>query len=55
VSSTASIAVFAVLDLAVIAALTAICLVPFRIGRRPRAGTLIELRHDRLEPGRWAA
>jgi hypothetical protein len=54
-SSATSLVVIAVLDLAVIAALTAICLVPFRIGRRPRAGTLIELRHDRLEPGRWAA
>jgi hypothetical protein len=54
-SSTTSIAVFAVLDLAVIAALAAVCFTPFRLGRRRRAGTVVELRPDRLEPGRWAA
>jgi hypothetical protein len=55
VSSTASIAVFAVLDLAVISALAAVCRLPFRLGRRPRAGTVIRLPEDRLEPRRWAA
>jgi len=54
-SSAASIAVIAVLDLAVIAALAAVCVLPFRLGRRPRAGTVIQLRQDRLEPGHWAA
>ena len=33
-SSTTSIAVFAVLDLAVISALAAVCAAPFRLGRR---------------------
>jgi hypothetical protein len=32
-SSTTTIAVFAVLDLAVIAALAAVCVTPFRLGR----------------------
>ena len=36
-SSTTSIAIFAVLDLAVIAALAVVCVGPFRIGRRRRA------------------
>jgi hypothetical protein len=53
-SSTTSIAVFAILDLAVVAALAAVCVTPFRFGRSS-SGTLTELRHDRLEPSRWAA
>ena len=54
-SSTASIIAVAVLDLAVIAALAAVCLMPFRLGRRRPSGTVVELQHDRLEPSRWAA
>lgn len=55
-SSTTSTAVFALLDLAVIAALAAVCVAPFRLGRRrSSSGAVIELRHDRLEPSRWAA
>ena len=42
-SSTASIAVIAVLDLAVIAALAAVCVLPFRLDRRPRAGAVSRL------------
>ena len=45
----------AVLDLAVIAALAAVCLTPFRLGRPRQSDTVIELRHDGLEPSRWAA
>jgi len=55
-SASLSIALIAVLDLAVIAALAAVCIAPFRLGRRRSgAGAVIQLRHDRLEPGRWAA
>jgi hypothetical protein len=55
-SPTTSIAVFTVLDLAVIAALAAVCVAPFRLGRRRSgSGPVIELRPDGLEPGRWAA
>lgn len=55
-SSTAAVTVIAFLDLAVIAGLAAVCLVPFRLGRRPRsAGAVLPLAHDPLEPSRWAA
>jgi hypothetical protein len=54
-SSSLNIALIALLDLAVIAALAAVCVVPFRLGRQRRAGTVLEFRHDRLEPSRWAA
>ncbi|HXY80698.1 MAG TPA: hypothetical protein VEH55_04960 [Gaiellaceae bacterium] len=55
-SPTTSIAVFTVLDLAVIAALAAVCVAPFRLGRRRSgSGPVIELRPDGLEPGRRAA
>ena len=55
-SSTTAITVIAFLDLAVIAGLAAVCLVPFRLGRRRGpAGAVLPLAPDRLEPGRWAA
>jgi hypothetical protein len=54
-SSTAGIIAVAVLDLAVIAALAAVCLTPFRLGRRQSSAIVVELPHDRLEPSRWAA
>ena len=55
-SSTIAIIAVAVLDLAVIAALAAVCLTPFRLGRRrPSATVVVELPRDRLEPSRWAA
>ena len=55
-SSTAAITVIAVLDLAVIAGLAAVCVIPFRLGcRRRPAATVVALGRDPLEPSRWAA
>lgn len=52
-SHTADLIALAVLDLAAIAALAAICLVPFRLGRRPLA-TVVQTPSDRIEPARVA-